>query len=133
MSKESRLRGRAAAEDFLDHAIKDIDDYLGKGYAAKHPELIAAYMQTAAIREGKRKSLGSKPDPSDRPTLKDAGIEQPRRWLAAVNMGAEVIADAIETAAMGIDNLTDPIRSIGTAIDAVDTTLATPGSTSLPR
>jgi hypothetical protein len=37
------------AHDYMMHAISDIDELLGKGYAAKHPELIAAYMQTAAI------------------------------------------------------------------------------------
>ena len=31
------------------NAIADIDERLGKGYAKQHPELIAAYMHTAAI------------------------------------------------------------------------------------
>ena len=36
------------AHDYLMHAIHDIDEQLGKGYAKQHPELIVAYMQTAA-------------------------------------------------------------------------------------
>jgi hypothetical protein len=31
---------------YLYAAVEKIDDQLGKGYAAKHPELIAAFMQT---------------------------------------------------------------------------------------
>jgi hypothetical protein len=34
---------------YLRHAIKNIDEQLGKGYAKEHPELICAYMQAAAI------------------------------------------------------------------------------------
>jgi hypothetical protein len=37
------------AHDYMLKAIGDIDELLGKGYAKQHPELIAAYMQTAAI------------------------------------------------------------------------------------
>lgn len=37
------------AEEYLRHAIDSIDAFMGPGYASKHPELIAAYMQTAAI------------------------------------------------------------------------------------
>ena len=33
---------------YLSHAIKCIDEHLGKGYAAAHPELVAGFMQTAA-------------------------------------------------------------------------------------
>ena len=36
------------ANDYMWDAIRDIDILLGEGYAAKHPELIGAYMQTAA-------------------------------------------------------------------------------------
>jgi hypothetical protein len=36
------------AEDYLHYAIEGIDKYLGDGYAKRHPELIAAYMRTAA-------------------------------------------------------------------------------------
>ena len=36
------------AEDYLAHAIDGIDEYLGDGYAKRHPGLIAAFMQTAA-------------------------------------------------------------------------------------
>jgi hypothetical protein len=34
---------------YMDCAIVDIDAKLGAGYASKHPELIAAYMMTAAL------------------------------------------------------------------------------------
>lgn len=34
--------------DYMANAIQDIDYRLGDGYAADHPELIAAYMKTAA-------------------------------------------------------------------------------------
>lgn len=36
------------AHDYMNHARSDIDAMFGAGYAAKHPELIAAYMQAAA-------------------------------------------------------------------------------------
>lgn len=39
----------ATAHDYMTNAVKDIDAYFGKGFAKAHPELIAAYMQTAAI------------------------------------------------------------------------------------
>ena len=32
------------AHDYLLHAVADIDEMLGRGYARQHPELIAAYM-----------------------------------------------------------------------------------------
>jgi hypothetical protein len=37
------------AHDYLLAAVRDIDAILGDGYAAKHPELIGAFMQTAAL------------------------------------------------------------------------------------
>lgn len=33
---------------YLGHAIHEIDQRLGKGYAAKHPELMAAFISAAA-------------------------------------------------------------------------------------
>lgn len=39
----------STAQDYMMNAVKDIDAYFGKGFAKAHPELIAAYMQTAAI------------------------------------------------------------------------------------
>jgi len=39
------------AHDYMLKA-SDIDELLGKGYAKQHPELIAAYMQTAATDFG---------------------------------------------------------------------------------
>jgi hypothetical protein len=40
------------AHVYLLSAIDHIDQHLGKGYAAKHPELIGAFMQTAALDFG---------------------------------------------------------------------------------
>lgn len=40
------------AHDYLLHAVHDIDEMLGAGYARAHPELIAAYMHVAAIDFG---------------------------------------------------------------------------------
>lgn len=38
----------STAATYLQHAVREIDQELGAGYAAAHPELIAAFMQTAA-------------------------------------------------------------------------------------
>lgn len=40
-------QAHSTAQLYLQNAITDIDELLGKGYAKAHPELIAAYMQTA--------------------------------------------------------------------------------------
>ena len=40
------------ADVYLRAAVRCIDDVLGKGYAAQHPELIGAFMQTAAVDLG---------------------------------------------------------------------------------
>jgi hypothetical protein len=34
--------------DFLAESVERIDKEFGKGYARKHPELVGAYIQTAA-------------------------------------------------------------------------------------
>jgi|HubBroStandDraft_6_1064221.scaffolds.fasta_scaffold1012246_1 hypothetical protein len=36
------------AHDYMLNAKSDIDEMFGPGYAAKHPELVGAYMQAAA-------------------------------------------------------------------------------------
>lgn len=36
------------AAEYFDKAVRHIDDSFGDGYAKKHPELIAAFMQVAA-------------------------------------------------------------------------------------
>jgi hypothetical protein len=52
-SNETLLRqAPMTAHDYLMHAIHDIDELLGKGYAKAHPELMGAYMQTAAMDLG---------------------------------------------------------------------------------
>jgi hypothetical protein len=40
------------ADEYLCEAMQCIDRRLGKGYAKAHPELIAAFIQTAAIDMG---------------------------------------------------------------------------------
>ena len=37
------------AEEYMRAAIKSIDEMLGAGYAKNNPELISAFMQTAAL------------------------------------------------------------------------------------
>jgi hypothetical protein len=34
--------------DYLIHGVRCIDDKFGEGYAARHPELLAAFIQAAA-------------------------------------------------------------------------------------
>jgi hypothetical protein len=52
-SNETLLRqAPMTANEYLLSAIDHIDAKLGAGYAAKHPELIAAFMQTSAIDLG---------------------------------------------------------------------------------
>jgi len=41
-------QARMTAHEWMMYAIKDINELLGEGYAKAHPELIAAYMATAA-------------------------------------------------------------------------------------
>jgi len=40
------------AHDYMRSAVTDIDGLFGAGYAKLHPELVAAYMQTAAADFG---------------------------------------------------------------------------------
>jgi len=42
-------QANCTAECYLIDAIHSIDKFLGDGYAAAHPALIAAYMKTAAL------------------------------------------------------------------------------------
>lgn len=41
-------QSQMTARDYLAGALEAIDDRLGDGYAAKHPQLIATYMEVAA-------------------------------------------------------------------------------------
>jgi hypothetical protein len=41
------------AHDYMMQARIDIDSQFGVGYAAEHPELVAAYMQTVALDYGR--------------------------------------------------------------------------------
>jgi hypothetical protein len=40
------------AHEYMQHGVRDIDATFGEGYAEAHPELLAAYMQTAALDYG---------------------------------------------------------------------------------
>ncbi len=42
----------STARHYMAYARDDIDDLYGPGYASEHPELVAAYMRTAAIDFG---------------------------------------------------------------------------------
>lgn len=37
------------AHDYMFHALKDIDELFGDGYAAKNPELVGVYMKVCAM------------------------------------------------------------------------------------
>jgi len=41
-------QAKDSAESYLRNARAKVDEEFGEGYAAKHPELVAAYMQVAA-------------------------------------------------------------------------------------
>jgi hypothetical protein len=68
------------AEDYLAHAIEGIDKYLGDGYAKRHPELIAAFMQTAASDFNAAGFAGAVEDVSE-------SIERVAEALEALNVG----------------------------------------------
>jgi hypothetical protein len=52
-SNETLLRQASmTATEYLDNAVQNIDERFGKGYAKAHPELIGAFMQTAAADLG---------------------------------------------------------------------------------
>lgn len=42
-------QGPMTAREYMREAIASIDDRFGDGFAEKHPELIAAFMQTAIL------------------------------------------------------------------------------------
>jgi len=47
---ETLLRqGPMTAREYMREAVSSIDDSFGDGYAEKHPELVAAFMQTAIL------------------------------------------------------------------------------------
>ena len=50
-------QAKDTADEYLRRAIGSIDGMLGAGYAAKHPELIAAYMNVAAADFGVASSM----------------------------------------------------------------------------
>lgn len=46
---ELMVQSRMTAHDNLNHARADIDSLFGSGYAVAHPELMAAYLNAAAL------------------------------------------------------------------------------------
>ena len=42
-------QAKMTAHDYMLAALDDIDEIFGRGTAKKHPELVAAYIQTASI------------------------------------------------------------------------------------
>lgn len=82
------------AEGYLQKAISSIDEALGEGYAAEHPELIAAFMATAA---------------SDCNTAVSAKVN---------SAALREIADSINTLSMSIDRISDSIDGVSAAIES---------------
>jgi hypothetical protein len=85
------------AHDYLLSAVHDIDEVLGKGYARAHPELMAAFIQTAALDFGAAviaRAIEGLAEPlrSDHPLQGETldGLE------SALNAIADAIADAKE-------------------------------------
>lgn len=90
ISADTMLRqAKMTAHDYMLAAKTDIDEIWGDGYAAQHPELVAAYMQTAAMDFG-------------------AGIiaQQIRAGLEEI---ATQISDQLSKAASEISDAIDPV------------------------
>jgi hypothetical protein len=49
---DNKTRAPMTAADYMAEAVRNIDLHFGDGYAEKHPELVGAFMQTAAIDLG---------------------------------------------------------------------------------
>lgn len=47
--EELMRQSSSTAHDFMRRAIDSIDTLMGEGYAAKHPELIGAFIQASAM------------------------------------------------------------------------------------
>lgn len=91
---ESMMRQAGyTAEAYLRCAIETIDEQLGKGYAAKHPELIGAFIRTCA---------------------QDFDTAMMQKRLEELAGAGESIADAIGGLPMG--DVADKIGYVGTAI-----------------
>ena len=78
------------ANSYLLDAVNYIDRMLGDGYAKAHPELLAAFMQTAAVDFAGATYIGSKQEARD----------QVQHWvrmgrLRTVNSQQEIAAEAI--------------------------------------
>jgi hypothetical protein len=53
ISSDTMMRqAKMTAHDYMLAAKSDIDDIWGEGYAKQHPELVGAYIQTAAMDFG---------------------------------------------------------------------------------
>jgi hypothetical protein len=110
------------AHDYMTHAIEDIDSMLGKGYAKDHPELIAAYMQTAAtdfgaacvakeIRQGLDEIAASIDADKIADSLKDVAgaIQSAAEHLVSYgdqDNGSDRIAEAVQNIAAMLDLFT---------------------------
>lgn len=76
---------KLAAGNYLSAAIRDIDAEFGEGYARAHPELVAAFMQTAVMDYSS--GIASE-------SLHEA-ISQIRDALDAIASALESVADQI--------------------------------------
>ncbi len=49
MPNQTKADALATTQHYFTNAVGFIDEAFGEGYAARHPELIAAFLQTSAI------------------------------------------------------------------------------------
>jgi len=82
------------AEGYLQKAIASMDEALGEGYAADHPELIAAFIKTAA---------------SDCNTAVAAKVNSAA--IREVAEGLKMVSSALERISDSLDNVSAAIES----------------------
>jgi hypothetical protein len=76
-------QAQSTADTYMHAAVGDIDREFGEGFARKHPELIAAYMQTSAI------DLGT----------------------AIITRALDRLVTAVSAAATGMESIAENVRS----------------------
>jgi hypothetical protein len=87
---ENKITDEAAmtAYAYMVRALSDIDELLGEGTALKHPELIAAYMQAAAI-DGAALTIGRQISDSLDAIAEAIGAD--RNHLANIARGLDMV------------------------------------------
>jgi len=89
------------AEQYMRHGAERIDATFGDGYAKKHPELVAAFMQTAAI------DLGTSIIARAIDNMKEVNTDAIARAIDDLGAG-ELIAQAISALGVEIGNAISP-------------------------